>query len=72
MANSTITQKLDQAALKKVVDAFALKGIKLVIDQGPDSILDYATNDTWGTLARPKRSPPRRAWTSPASTPVAM
>jgi hypothetical protein len=54
MANSTITQKLDPAALKKVVDAFAAKGIKLVIDQGEDSILNYATDDTWGNLSEAK------------------
>lgn len=54
MANSSISQKLDPAALKKVVDAFASQNIKLIIDEGPDSILNYATNSTWGTLSKAK------------------
>ncbi|MFC9331063.1 OmpL47-type beta-barrel domain-containing protein [Kitasatospora sp. NPDC057015] len=62
MVNSAHSHKLDPEAIKKVVDAFAnapfqrrgaaRPGIDLHIDQGPDSILDFATGRTWGALSR--------------------
>ncbi|MGW5669779.1 PxKF domain-containing protein [Micromonospora sp. NPDC003776] len=61
MADATHNQKLSAAALKKVVDAFAASpyvsptgsvGISLHIDEGSSSIMNYATNATWGTLSK--------------------
>ena len=52
--------KPDPRALKMVVDAFAIApilnkngklGIRLHIDAGPDSILNYDTGATWGALS---------------------
>ncbi|MEV4615004.1 hypothetical protein AB0K43_20765 [Kitasatospora sp. NPDC049258] len=64
MADATHSHKLDAAAIKRVVDSFAnspfnrhspTTGINLHVDAGPDSILDFATNKTWGTLSRAKQ-----------------
>lgn len=52
---------LTSGAIKKVVDAFAASpyssptgsvGINLHVDEGPGSILNFATNSTWGSLSR--------------------
>lgn len=57
MQDATHNTKLDPAALKKVVDAFAAQNINMHIDQGPDSIMNYATNATWGALSKAKALP---------------
>jgi hypothetical protein len=66
MADSTHTHKLDATAIKTVVDAFANSpytsptgsvGINLHVDQGSDSIMNYATNQTWGSLSRARALP---------------
>ncbi len=38
-------------ALKKVYDQFNSHGIKVHIDAGPDSIMNYDTGETWGDLS---------------------
>ncbi|MEU7873056.1 PxKF domain-containing protein [Dactylosporangium sp. NPDC049140] len=64
MADATHNQKLSAAALKTVVDAFAASpytsptgsvGINLHIDEGPTSIMNSATNATWGSLSKAKQ-----------------
>ena len=66
MADSTINHKLDPTGIKNVVDAFRNSpyksrtgsvGINLHVDEGSDSILDYATNTTWGSLSRARQLP---------------
>ncbi len=61
MADATHNQKLSAAALKTVVDAFAASpytsptgsvGINLHVDEGSSSIMNYATNATWGSLSK--------------------
>jgi hypothetical protein len=61
MATAGHTHALTAAAIKKVVDAFAASpytsptgsvGINLHVDEGPGSIMNYATNATWGSLSR--------------------
>lgn len=61
MADATHNQKLSAAALKTVVDAFAASpytsptgsvGINLHIDEGSSSVMNYATNTTWGSLSK--------------------
>ena len=61
MADATHNQKLSAAALKTVVDAFANSpytsptgsvGINLHVDEGSTSIMNYATNTTWGSLSK--------------------
>jgi hypothetical protein len=61
MEDASHSHRLDPEAIKKVVDAFAAApytsptgsiGINLHIDQGPESILDFNTNTTWGALSR--------------------
>lgn len=61
MADTTHSHKLRSEAIRRVVDAFAnspyssptgSKGINLHVDQGPDSILNFSTGATWGTLSR--------------------
>jgi hypothetical protein len=54
MQNATNNQKLRPQAIKNVVDAFAANGIRLHVDHGPDSIRDFATNATWGSLSQAK------------------
>ncbi|MFC9325040.1 OmpL47-type beta-barrel domain-containing protein [Kitasatospora sp. NPDC057015] len=63
MADTTHSHALDPAAIRRVVDAFAnspfnrhspTTGINLHVDAGPNSILNFATNTTWGDLSRAK------------------
>lgn len=66
MEDSEHTHRLSQAAIQRVVQAFADSpyvvpltgsvGISLHVDQGPTSILDFATGAPWGALSR------ARAW----------
>lgn len=64
MADATHSHQPSAAAIKAVVDAFAncpyvsptgSVGITLHVDAGPNSIMDYATNKTWGALSRAKQ-----------------
>lgn len=61
MEDANHSHKLYPQAIRRVVEAFANSpytsptgsvGINLHADQGPDSILDFATGATWGTLSR--------------------
>jgi hypothetical protein len=61
MKNDSHSHKLNPVAIKKIVDSFAASpytsptgsvGINLHVDQGPDSILNFTTNATWGALSR--------------------
>ncbi|MBV1947587.1 OmpL47-type beta-barrel domain-containing protein [Streptomyces sp. BV129] len=61
MANDNHSHALAPAAIKQVVDAFAnspysrhspTTGINLHVDAGPNSIMNFATNATWGTLSK--------------------
>lgn len=61
MQGNQYNQKLDPAAIKTLVNAFANSGyvsptgsvgINLHVDQGSDSILNYAANTTWGLLSK--------------------
>lgn len=61
MQNASHSHKLSQAAIKKVVDAFAASpyvsptgsvGINLHVDEGSDSILNWSTMATWGALSK--------------------
>ncbi|MBP0451558.1 hypothetical protein J5Y04_18695 [Kitasatospora sp. RG8] len=59
------SHQLSSQAIRKVVDAFAnapyqrrgasRPGINLHVDAGPDSILDFATDRTWGALSRARQ-----------------
>jgi hypothetical protein len=64
MATAAHSHKLTQAAIKRVVDAFANSpyvsptgsvGINLHVDEGPDSIMDWSTMTTWGALSRARQ-----------------
>jgi hypothetical protein len=50
-------QKIDANAIKRWVQLYAANGYRLHVDQGPDSILDFNTNATWGPLSRAKGVP---------------
>lgn len=61
MTDASHSHALSQAAIKKVVDAFANSpyvsptgsvGINLHVDQGSGSILNWSTMATWGALSR--------------------
>lgn len=61
MADASHSHALSSAAIRKVVDAFAASpytsptgsvGINLHVDQGPSSIMNFATNATWGSLSQ--------------------
>ncbi|HLI52346.1 MAG TPA: hypothetical protein VKU87_11140 [Thermomicrobiaceae bacterium] len=52
MANSSITQRLNPAAIERVADAFKAQGIRLFVDQGFDSVLDFTTGETWGNRSQ--------------------
>ncbi|HEY3363527.1 MAG TPA: hypothetical protein VGK74_00470 [Symbiobacteriaceae bacterium] len=61
MQSGAHSHQLSQAAIKKVVDAFANSGyvsptgsvgINLHVDEGSGSILDWSTMATWGALSR--------------------
>jgi len=61
MQNTTRDQRLSNAAIGQVVTAFAnspyvapngVTGINMHVDQGPNSILNFATNATWGALSQ--------------------
>ncbi|KAI9752832.1 MAG: hypothetical protein M1835_001063, partial [Candelina submexicana] len=63
-ATTAHTHKLSNAAIKKVVKAFAdapfvsrsgSVGINLHIDAGSDSLLNINTNTTWGTLSKARQ-----------------
>lgn len=63
MAGPAHSHALDPQAIRKVVDAFAKSpfnrhspttGINLHVDAGPNSVLNFATGATWGTLSRAK------------------
>jgi hypothetical protein len=64
MADATHSHALSAAAIKSVVDAFAKApyisrsgsiGINLHIDAGPNSIMNFATGQTWGALSRSRQ-----------------
>ncbi|MEU9078681.1 hypothetical protein [Kitasatospora sp. NPDC048538] len=64
MADDTHSHALTSDAIRKVVDSFKnspynrhspTTGINLHVDEGPDSILDFAKNTTWGTLSKAKK-----------------
>ncbi|MFJ9707786.1 OmpL47-type beta-barrel domain-containing protein [Streptomyces sp. NPDC101234] len=66
MADTTHSHALSADAIKRVVNAFANSpyrrhspstGINLHVDAGPDSILDFATDKTWGTLSTARKLP---------------
>ncbi|MFJ1707867.1 OmpL47-type beta-barrel domain-containing protein [Kitasatospora sp. NPDC088346] len=63
MAGTAHSHALDPQAIRKVVDAFAKSpfnrhspttGINLHVDAGPNSVLNFATGATWGTLSKAK------------------
>jgi hypothetical protein len=64
MADSTHSHALSAAAIKTVVNAFANSpfksrtgtiGINLHVDAGPNSIMNFATSQTWGALSRARQ-----------------
>ena len=64
MADGTHSHALSAAAIKTVVTAFANApyksptgsiGINLHVDAGPNSIMNFATNQTWGALSRARQ-----------------
>src|SRR5690606_38243753 len=64
MQDATHDQRLSNAAIRRVVDAFAnspyrsptgSRGINLHVDQGRNTILNFNTNATWGDLSRAQR-----------------
>src|SRR5262249_47962350 len=64
MADATHSHALSAAAIKTVVTAFANSpfksrtgsvGINLHVDAGPNSIMNFATNQTWGALSRARQ-----------------
>jgi hypothetical protein len=66
MADGTHSHALSAAAIKTVVTAFANApyksptgsiGINLHVDAGPNSIMNFATNQTWGALSRARQLP---------------
>jgi hypothetical protein len=44
--------QIQLTAIKLVVDAFDRRGIKLHVDQGPDSTLDFISGEKWAGLSR--------------------
>ncbi|HEX4961634.1 MAG TPA: hypothetical protein VF173_12395 [Thermoanaerobaculia bacterium] len=66
MADATHSHALSAAAIKSVVTAFknapfksrtGSVGINLHVDHGPASIMNFATNQTWGALSRARQLP---------------
>jgi hypothetical protein len=64
MADTVHSHALTAAAIKTVVTAFANSpfrsrtgsiGINLHVDAGPNSIMNFATNQTWGALSRARQ-----------------
>ena len=64
MANANHSHAISAAAIKTVVDAFATApyisrsgsiGINLHVDAGPNSIMNFATGQTWGPLSRARQ-----------------
>ncbi len=64
MANAAHSHAMSPAAIKAVVDAFANApyisrsgsiGINLHVDAGPNSIMNFATGQTWGSLSRSRQ-----------------
>lgn len=64
MADGTHSHALSAAAIKTVVTAFANSpfksrtgsiGINLHVDAGPNSIMNFTTNQTWGALSRARQ-----------------
>ena len=52
MEDATHDQQLSANTFKNLTDIFAANGYALHIDAGPNSILNYVTNATWGSLSR--------------------
>lgn len=52
MQDATHNQQLDPATIRRLVNTFAANGFSLHIDAGPNSILNFNTNTTWGPLSR--------------------
>jgi hypothetical protein len=66
MADATHSHALSASAIRTVVTAFANSpfrsrtgstGINLHVDAGPDSIMNFATNQKWGSLSRARQLP---------------
>lgn len=66
MQDATHNQALSQAAIKQVVDAFAISpyvsptgsvGINLHVDQGPASVMNFVNNTSWGMYSRAQTIP---------------
>ncbi|HEU5422300.1 MAG TPA: hypothetical protein VFU72_02070, partial [Nitrolancea sp.] len=66
MADATHDQRLDNAAIQNVVNAFdnspyrsptGSTGINLHVDQGQNSTLNFASGATWGALSRARDIP---------------
>jgi YD repeat-containing protein len=45
-------QQIIANAIKRWVNLYAANGFSLHVDQGPSSVLNFATNATWGSLAK--------------------
>ncbi|MGH9174956.1 MAG: hypothetical protein ACRD1H_11390, partial [Vicinamibacterales bacterium] len=66
MEDDDHTHALEEEAIRQIVEAFddsphiaptGRVGINFHVDQGPDSILDFDTNETWGVLSRARALP---------------
>lgn len=57
MADTGHSHRLQQNAIQLVVGSFANRGYQMHVDQGADSILDFSTMTTWGTLSRARQIP---------------
>jgi len=51
-ADPTHNQQLNPTTLRRLATAYAANGYSLHIDAGPNSILNFNTNTTWGSLSR--------------------
>jgi YD repeat-containing protein len=45
-------QKLTATAIRTMVNTYAANGYILHVDEGSDSVLNFATNTTWGSLSK--------------------
>lgn len=52
MQDATHNQQLSANVIKSMVSTYAANGYTLHVDAGPNSILNFATNATWGLLSR--------------------
>jgi len=57
MQDATHNQQLGANAIKNLVNTYAANGYALHVDAGPGSILNFATNATWGALSRASSLP---------------